>query len=404
MTDTEKIDLIRKAMPVTQNKVYLNTGSVGPLSAILSEALQESQQLEMIEGRGSMAGFKLLFQALGDMRQAVADLVKAGPETIAITHHTTDGMNIVSHGLNWQPGDQVITTDLEHPAGLLPLYVLRQQRGVEVKIISPSPEDSPEEVVARFEAAISPRTRLLVFSHVAWNTGARLPMEEIVAVGHRHHLLSLVDGAQSVGAIPLDLPASGVDFYAMPGQKWLCGPEGVGALYVRPDRLSQLAPTFVGYGTIAGTGAYDLTGHFMPADGARRYELGSVFRPGIQAMVTHLTWLAETIGWDWIHARIVHLADYSRAALADLAGATVITPSGDQSGLITFTLEGYDPARVVTKLAQDGIILRFLQTPYALRISTGFYNTEADIDRLVEVLRDILASDPDSLPEFVPPY
>jgi L-cysteine/cystine lyase len=351
-----------------------------------------------------MAGYKLLIQALGDMRQAVAKLVQAGPETIAITHHTTDGMNIVSHGLNWQPGDEVITTDLEHPAGLLPLYVLRQQRGVTVKIISLPPEDSPEKIVARFEAAISPRTRLLVFSHVAWNTGVRLPMEEIVALGHRHHVLSLVDGAQSVGAIPLDLPASGVDFYAMPGQKWLCGPEGIGALYVRPDRLSQVAPTFVGYGTIAGTGSYDLTGHFMPTEGARRFEVGSVYRPAIQAMVTHLTWLAETIGWEWIQNRIEHLAEYSRTALSNLEKVTVITPPGPQAGLISFTLEGYDPARVVTKLAEAGIILRFLQKPYALRISTGFYNSEADIDRLIDALQEILASDPESLPEFVPPY
>lgn len=400
MTDMEKISMIREAMPVTRNKVYLNTGSVGPLGLICHETLQRSQELELQAGRADMRGMTELKQSMADLRRAVAGLVKARAEEIALTLHTTNGMNIVTYGLAWQAGDEVITTDLEHPGGFLPLYVLRQRCGVTLKVVSIPPNLGPDEVVARFEEAITPRTRLMVFSHVAWNTGMRLPLKEIVAMGHRRHVLSLVDGAQSAGAIPLDLPASGVDFYAISGQKWLCGPEGLGALYVRQDRFSQLAPTFVGYRTFGDKAVYDATGYFMPAPDARRYEFATIYRPGLKAMLANLNWLTETIGWDWIYARIAHLAGYARRALSRLAEVTIITPPGPQAGLVTFILAGYDPARLITRLAEEDIVLRFIDQPYALRISTGFYNTEADIDRLVEALQEILKQGPESLPVY----
>jgi L-cysteine/cystine lyase len=121
-------------------------------------------------------------------------------------------------------------------------------------------------------------------------------------------------------------------------------------------------------------------------------------------MMVNLSWLEETIGWEWIYNRIIYLARYAYNALSRLSGVTVITPSGPQAGLISFNLDGYDPARVMTKLMQDNIILRFIPHPYVLRISTGFYNTEADIDRLIAALEAILTSDPESLPKYISPW
>jgi L-cysteine/cystine lyase len=217
-------------------------------------------------------------------------------------------------------------------------------------------------------------------------------------MGHHHHVLSLVDGAQSTGAIPLNLPASGVDFYAMPGQKWLCGPSGVGALYIRRDNLALVAPTFSGFSTLEDVSMYDFTGYFVPAKSARRYEVGTVYGPGIQAHLANLTWLEETIGWDWIYSRINQVAGYAHQTLSRLPGVTVLTPPEPEAGLITFNLDGYDPPRVMIKLLEQEIIVRYLRYPYALRISTGFYNTEAEIDQLAEALQAIQALDPDSLP------
>jgi L-cysteine/cystine lyase len=283
----------------------------------------------------------------------------------------------------------VITTTLEHPGGLIPLYVLQKRWGVQVKLVELEASDSPETIVARFAAEITPRTRLLAFSHVAWNLGIQLPLAALTTLAHQHQAWVAVDGAQSTGAIPLDLPASQVDFYAMPGQKWLCGPEGTGALYVRPELLEQLEQTFVGYASLD-NGQYDLAGNFVPGADARRFEVGTLYTPGLRAMAANLHWLADSVGWDWIHARIVHLADYARTALSGIAGVDVITPVGTQSGLTSFTLTEQQPEQVVATLAERGIMLRTIQRPHALRLSTGFFNLEAEIDYLVETLQSIL--------------
>jgi L-cysteine/cystine lyase len=383
-TETEKITQIRQMMPAVQNRVYLNTGTAGPLSTLTIDTINQANTQELETGRADLSGFKLLTEAINELRVAFAGLTKANPEEIALTHHTTEGINIAAHGLTWRPGDEIVTTTSEHEGGLLPVYVLKQRYGVDIKVI----DITPDEVLVQLGAAITPRTRLLVISHVLWNTGVRLPLADIMALAQRRNILVLVDGAQSAGSIPLDLPASGVDFYAIPGQKWLCGPEGTGALYVRKDRLSLVAPTFVGYSSLEDVKAYDFTGHFLPArDSARRYEVGTIYRPGIKGMAANLKWLEETIGWEWIYKRIEHLAEYARSVLQTLPGITILTPPGPQAGLVTFNVEGLDPAKMMAKLAQDGIILRFIRHPYALRISTGFYNTEEDIDRLVAVLR-----------------
>ncbi len=398
MTDAEKITYIREMMPATANKIYLNTGSVGPMSTILGNAIQEGNTAALEEGRASMAEFMAAKQKMVDLRALFAELVGAASSEIALTHHTTDGMNIISHGLTWQPGDEIVTTTLEHPGGLLPLYVLRDRYGVVVRVIDIPADISDDEVVRRFEAAISPRTRLLAFSHVAWNTGMRLPMEAIVAMAHARHVLCLVDAAQSVGAIPLDLSASGVDFYAFPAQKWLCGPEGVGGLYVQSESLNFLSPTFVGFLAMDFDARHDWTGYFMPQPDARRFETGGVYRPGIKAMVENMIWLRDTVGWDWIYTRISHLYNYARQTLAEISGVTIISPAGEQAGLVTFTVDGYTPAQLTQKFAEDNIILRYIQAPSALRISTGFYNTEADIDQFAEGLRAVQKIDPALLP------
>jgi L-cysteine/cystine lyase len=392
MTDAGKIARIRMAMPVTGKSIYLNTGAVGPLANVTVEVMSQAIEFEHEVGRASPGAWGGKAEAKTNLRAAFARLAHAPVETIALTYHTTNGVNIVAHGLDWQAGDEIITTNLEHPGGLIPLYILQQRRGVKVKVVHITAEDSSDDIVARFEAALSPRTRLMAFSHVAWNLGIRLPLEAIVALGHRHGVFSLVDGAQSAGAIPLDLPASGVDFYAMPGQKWLCGPEGIGALYVRSDRLPELAQTFVGYASL-NEGQYDYAGHFTPGAGAQRYEMGTVNVPNIKAMVANLAWLENWVGWNWVHARTAQLADYTREALTGLPGVTLVTPPGQHAGLTSFTLEGHDPEPVCAQLAESGIVLRTIKDPACLRISTGFFNTEGEIDRLVAGLETIIQAE-----------
>ena len=398
MNDAEKVTQIRAQMPVTSSRVYLNTGTAGPLAQITQDAFAAASRFELETGRGTVSSFLPLMDDITSLRGLLADAVGASAAEVAITHHTTEGINIVAHGLRWQPGDEIVTTTAEHEGGLLPLYVVRQRHGVTLKVVEVGTEDSAQAVAGKLEAAIGPRTRLLAFSHVTWNTGLRLPMEAIAEMARSRDVLTLVDGAQSAGAIPLELAASGVDFYALPGQKWLCGPEGIGALFVRAASLAHLEPTFVGFFSLPDASAYDLSGYFIPAPGAARFEVGTVYRPGIKAMGANLDWLTNTVGWPFIHARIEQLTQAARAMLMQVPEVTMITREDAGSGLLSFEFGDADPSRVVAKMEELGVVLRSLAHPSCLRISLGFFNDEADIERLRAALCEVAAMDPESLP------
>ena len=397
MTDDEKVRLARAEMPVTGRKVYLNTGTAGPLARVTLKALEAGGRFEYETGRGTFSSFPVLLEDIERLRAGFAALMGASEEEVALTHHTTDGVNIVAHGLAWQAGDEIVTTSAEHEGGLLPLYVQKRRHGAVIKVVDVRHGDSPDEIAVNIGRAIGPRTRLIAVSHVNWNTGLRMPIESIAAIARERGVLTLVDGAQSAGAIPMDPASSGVDFYAAPAQKWLCGPEGIGALWVRAERLSLLEPTFIGFFSLVDASSYDLSGNFMPAPGARRFEVGTVYRPAVKAMCANLEWLSQELGWSWIHARIAMLAGRARRALLDIPEVEMITPGGAGSGLVTFALRGYDPRRVVAELEQSDIVLRNLADPESLRISTGFFNDDEDIARLVEGLRAITAMDPEAL-------
>ena len=384
--EREKIELIRQKMPSVNQQLYMNTGSVGPLAQVTHERLLEAESAEYLQGRGWVAGFMAFkLGALVELRERFGRLLGVSAETIALTRNTTEGINIAAHGLQWQAGDEIITTNWEHPGGYLPLYVLRERYGVTLRFIDLDFEDSAETIVERFRAAITPRTRLLAFSHVAWNSGLILPLTQLTELAHQHYAYILVDGAQSAGAIPLDLTESGVDFYAIPGQKWLCGLEGTGALYVRPDRLSLLSSLFIGY---MSSEQFDQTGHYLPVSHAKRFEVGFQYRPVVSAMNANLQWLEEEVGWEWIYDRIGRLTTYAYDQLSALPFIRLISAEGT-AGLITFNVIGHDPAQLTEELQKRQIMVRWLPKPYALRISLGFYNTEQEIDQLIAVLHEI---------------
>ena len=161
-------------------------------------------------------------------RETAARLIGAAPQDVALTQNTTHGMNLGTASIDWREGDEVISATTEHPGCLVPLHNLRARSGVKVQLVSPPV--TPEKV----ESALTPRTRLVALSHVDWTSGEILPLREICALARARDVLTLIDGAQSVGNVPVDVPASGADMYAFTGHKWILGPEGMGALYVRP--------------------------------------------------------------------------------------------------------------------------------------------------------------------------
>lgn len=384
--DQAKSAMIREAMPATLQYAYLNTGTFGPLPRVAIEAMQAYQADELNSGRILRDGYIRAAETKDRARAALARLFNCSPANIALTRHTTDGMNIGIFGLNWRSGDELIISDLEHPGGQLPAYNVARRFGVTLRVARLG--NGSGDVVGRIERLVTPRTRMIVISHLTWGTGAVLPLADIVEMAHRHHILVVVDAAQSAGSVPIDLPATGVDVYAFPGQKWLCGPEGTGGVYVSDEALDVIQPTIMGYASMGGPMDHH-GGYFIPAPGARRYEVGGANAPQIMGMATSVEFILDTVGLDWAYRRIAQLGRYAWDRLAAIDGVNVITPKECMAGLVSFTVDGIEPPDVVERLAEYGVIIRHLNTPTCARVSTGFYNNEEDIDRLASALEEI---------------
>ncbi|HUS16797.1 MAG TPA: aminotransferase class V-fold PLP-dependent enzyme [Chloroflexia bacterium] len=379
-TAEPQMEAIRQELPVLERMVYLNSGTAGPLPRRTVAAITAASERQLLDGRASFpVYFEEYFPLLADVRARFARLLGADTGEVAITHHTTEGMNIATWGLNWQPGDEIVLTTHEHEAGLLPAYAVARRFGLGVRLVDTG--GAPDTVAGAVIAALSPRTRLVILSHVTFTTGAILPVQEIAAAAHRLGALVAVDGAQSVGAIPVDVHALDVDFYAVPGQKWLCGPEGVGALYVRQACLSALAPTFIGAFGLRDFEAMDLTGHFLPAPDARRYEQSSVYWPTLYGMRESLRWMEEDLGWPWVFAQTAAITARCRALLSELPGVTLHTPM-PQGPLTAFSVAGHEAQATATYLGDQGIVIRPIPHYDWLRVATGFFTNDADLERL----------------------
>ena len=245
--------------PVLERFAYLNAGTLGPLAASTLAAMEERTRFDQGLGRGGKPWYESVFELRARVRELVASLVGAPADRIALTDSTTDGCNIVLGGFPFEAGDEVVTTDAEHPGLLAPLHA----SGARVRVAQVAARPAAE-VLDRIMAAVTPRTRLLALSHVLWTTGQVMPVHELRAATG---VPVLVDGAQSIGAIPFDVGE--LDFYTVSGQKWLCGPESTGALYVRdPELLHVARPNYFSLKTIEQDGMY------VPKDGALRFDSG----------------------------------------------------------------------------------------------------------------------------------
>ncbi|WP_376795691.1 aminotransferase class V-fold PLP-dependent enzyme [Thermogemmatispora sp.] len=379
----QRVQAIRELMPATRAHVYLNTGTMGPLPRCVIEAMQERLQEEWQEGRLGSEAYAALLAHYQEARRRCAELLNAGTDEIALTDNTGEGLNIIAFGLNWREGDEVITTNHEHISALAPLYQIRERYGIRLRIadLGEGGERSAEEEIGRL---ITPRTRLIVISHVSFMTGARFDVRAVTALGRRHGLPVLVDGAQAAGAIAVDVEALDVDFYAFPMHKWLCGPDGTGGLYVRRTALSQVQSTYVGYYSLKHESSSDWELH----ETAQRFELGGRQTAALVGQSRVLRWLAEEVDHHWLQERIAMLNQAAAELLSQVPGVRVLTPRPGESGLLSFTFERAEPERVVQRLAKEhNVLIRSIPERQALRISTGFYNTEEELERVAAILR-----------------
>ena len=382
--NTSKIELVRSQVPVTEKLAYLNTGSVGPLPTVAGDAIGKALRLELTEGRVGSAAAERDKAISAKVRERFAGMVGASSDAIALTHSTGEGLNIALWSLEWEPGDEVLTTNIEHSAAGIPLSILARRRGIVIREVDLGLGES--DAAAAFAESIGPRSRMIVVSHVSYSTGAQLPAAEIGKLARENGLTYVVDGAQSVGAIPVDAGAAGADFYSIPGQKWLCGPQDVGALWVNLERLDSFEQTFGGYCSMAESVP---GGESELHSDARRFEIGERNVPLLAGQAASLDWVLTQVGLGWIHDRVSRLTNYARRQLSSVAGVRILTPASRQAGLLSFQVDGWDSSELVLKLAAKGFILRWILHPYCVRASCGFYNTESEIDRLAFAIENL---------------
>jgi L-cysteine/cystine lyase len=279
-----------------------------------------------------------------------------------LTGSTTDGVNTVIAGLDLRPGDEILTTDEEHPGLLAPLGRAGVRHGVSVR----------EVPFAELANAVTSSTRLVACSHVSWVSGRIVDTEALTATG----VPVLLDAAQAIGAIPVDVEELGCAFYAASGQKWLCGPEGSGCLYVRSEHLDDVLVPWPGYGAVADP---QRALEFEPAEGAARLDHG--FPTGIRGTWTVASLeVFEEAGWSWVHERAATLADSFADRLRE-RGLEVLERS--RSTLVSW--KSSDPEADVQRLGEEDVIVRFIPAFGVVRASVGAWSSEEELERVAEL-------------------
>ena len=336
-TATDRWAWLREHTPVLADTVYLNAGFQGAISQPVADAMHAWLDRELREGPTSRPILEARRAMSTRYREVVAQAFGADPDEIAITDNTTHGMNMVTAGLPVEAGDGVVTTAIEHASGLVPAYVLRERHGAELHMVPIAPDDSPGSMLEAFARSVDARSRLVLISGVSYSTGQRLPVREIAALTHEANeaAVVLIDGAQTAGHEPLDLHASGVDAYAIPMHKWLCGPGGLGALYIRRDRIADVQPAAVSRHAAA---TFDFTGGYSEArDSIEKFELttvsGVLLAGGIAAVEQYLETGPQAL-WDRVRALTPpprRASGVSRASRSPVRSATPPAPASSPS-------------------------------------------------------------------------
>ena len=381
-----RVEALRAQLPAVSCTAYFNAGSNGPMPLVAIDALVTAARAECDVGRivpGTYEGNRGRNRRVAGL---IAGLFGADPDEIALTHSTNEGLCAALNGIAWRSGDEVVTTNLEHPGLTVPLCLLAHRHGVVIRYADIG--DGGGDVVGAIASTMTSRTRVVALSHLMWSSGAVIPLAEVTAEAHRRGAMVIVDGAQSGGQIQVDLHGLGVDAYAMSGQKWLCGPEATGALYVRRDRLADIAPTYLRYAQ------FDLSGYLIPAEGAMRYEIGEFYSPAVLAWEAALIWLRDEVGLDWAYERSAVLGRRCWDGLSDLAGVTVTTPRDRMAGLVCFAVPGMTPQDLAANLYERGMTIRYVAVapgPTVARVATGWWNTEDEVDELFAAVADVAA-------------
>jgi cysteine desulfurase / selenocysteine lyase len=379
----DKERLRREQFPVTRQLVYLSHAAVGPLSTRAFEAMRAHAENQLLRGA---TDWREWYDEYARFRGTAARLLNCTAGEISILKNTSEGLAFAAEGLDWRDGDNVITTDLEFPSNASPWKAL-ERRGVECRVIR-----STDGIYAAADAErlMDDRTRILTVSSAAFHNGFAPDLVELGALCRDRGVLFCVDAIQTLGAIPLDVRVANISFLAADGHKWMLGPEGCAIFYCAAEVRERLRVLEYGWTNLRRRPSFLEMTTDLIGDG-RRFEAGSLNTNGIYGLRASLE-LFEEIGRDAVAAEVLRIAGHLASRLEDI-GWAVQTPRPVRSGIIAATPPFVEPgiAELHRLLEQRGIICSPREG--MLRLAPHFYNDESDVERVVEALGELGASE-----------
>jgi L-cysteine/cystine lyase len=387
-TDAAKLAAIRDELPATTTSIYLNAGTNGPLPRRAVQAMVEWTDWELREGRVGPDNLARNLAIKQQLKEALAEFSGCSPGSLAITESTTAGVTAALGDFRFAPGDEIVTTDGEHGGVLLPLYFVERRSGARVRLAPVGLRGG--DITDAIASHVTSRTVLIVASHVSWSTGACYDIAALAAWCREREIPLVVDGAQSVGAIPVDFRALDADYYAFSGQKWLLGPNGVGGLFVSARRLAPRHPTEPR--TLA---SYDES---LIMEGTRRFEIGGkVSAAAMAGERAAVRWLLDEVGPAWMFERAGRLARRTAERLRAIPGVEVITPP-EMGTIVCFRIGEGDQHPYLDQCFAAGLRVRMVpegsapRQPHYLRLSVGFWNSDDDLDTLVQFVERLASA------------
>lgn len=363
----------RSQLIVPSGRMYLNTGSLGPSPKIVIDAVV--QAMHTLEKNPVSENWGALGNQMEIVRKKVADFIHADVNEILLTRNTTEGLSLVCQVLALNKGDEILTTNLEHGGGETGLeYLVRTKGASIIKVTLPLPPEDPQEIVREIEKAITPRTKLVMLSHVNTVTGVLMPLAEIAKLTASRGIFLIADGAQAPGLVPVDVHALGVDAYASSGHKWLLGPKETGFLYLRKDFQPLIQPVF-------SSGGYS---SYTQSSGTRNVAT-------IIGLGAALDW-HTTIGVDKIRDQTLVVRNHCLEGLKKIEGLKILSPENKAmaTGMVSFELLNTKNSDVYDRLKEQEIIVKILPQHNAIRISCHVFVSVGEIDKFLAALQKII--------------
>ena len=389
--DTNKL---RSQCPALLNKTYFNYGGQGPLPTPSLEAIQASWRRIQELGPFTTDVWPFIGAEVSSTRRRLAQLCGVAPHRLALSENVTSGCVLPLWGLPFDSDDRLLISDCEHPGVVAACVELARREGLAidtlpVKQLRGDQPSTDAGVMDALEQSLTPRSRLVVLSHLLWNTGQIMPIPAVAErlAQHPQAPYLLVDAAQSFGQIPVQDAAAAADIYAFTGHKWACGPEGLGGVALSERVLNEGQPTVIGWRSLQDESKADLSSSDPFHHDSRRFEVATSCVPLMAGLRCSLELLDQEGSAETRLMRIRQLSGDLWSGLREMPGVKPLMEVPPASGLVSFQLScDAAPAEVVQQLGQQGLWIRDLADPSCLRACTHVTTTEAETEALTTAI------------------